>query len=142
MSYKYVSKNGEDICFNDDGVSAVRLSIDDDFKDLDEYGIEWYRVNLKSGATYAPKLESNKIVFLMFNGKSAYINYADEIFRLGLGPLQPFPQAPAVLQQLQPGKPVFPELQARGNQVLGPADRHAARPSDDGRRPRDRLRHA
>ncbi len=82
MSYKYVSKNGEDICFNDDGVSAVRLSIDDDFKDLDEYGIEWHRVNLKSGATYAPKLESNKIVFLMFNGKSAYINYADEIFRV------------------------------------------------------------
>lgn len=82
MSYKYMSKSEEEMRFDENGVSVVRTTIGDDFKDLDEYGIEWYRVNLKSGATYAPKLENNKLTLLMFNGKRAYINDGDEIFKV------------------------------------------------------------
>ncbi|MEA4964355.1 MAG: hypothetical protein VB055_00835 [Oscillospiraceae bacterium] len=80
MSYKYISKADEEKPYDSNGVSFVRMTIDDDFKELDEYGIEWYRVNLKSGATYSPKLESNKVVLLMFNGKRAYINNCGQIF--------------------------------------------------------------
>lgn len=82
MSYKYMSKSEEEKRFDENGVSVVRTTVGDDFKDLDEYGVEWYRVNLKSGATYAPKLEDNKLTLLMFNGKRAYINNAGEIFKV------------------------------------------------------------
>lgn len=44
--------------------------------------IKFYRCSLKTGHSLSPDLSPDKIVILVFNGKSGYINTDDELFRI------------------------------------------------------------
>lgn len=79
MAYQYVCRAPQNICYQN-GYSQVELKLDTDFKDIQDYGIHFYRCNLQAGFTTMPKLEADNLVFLMFNGKQSYIRYGDETF--------------------------------------------------------------
>lgn len=81
MQYKYVCKADVEKVY-DCGYSQIDLHLEDDFQDIKDWGIKFYRCNLKAGCTVMPELKKDEIVLLIFNGKRAYINYGEEIYHV------------------------------------------------------------
>ena len=73
MSYKYIAKGDVERNY-EDGVSVIDVSLHNEFSDVKELGIEFYRVSLKAGTSFEPELKSDQIAVLCFNGKEAYVS--------------------------------------------------------------------
>jgi hypothetical protein len=82
MQYQYVSKAEANIKYGPDGIAMAELPLDTDFSDIRNCGIKFYRYNLRAGCVIQPKLEKDAIVLLTFNGKRAYIHYAEETYHV------------------------------------------------------------
>ncbi len=80
MSYPYVCYADVEKKFDENGFSIIELPLDRDFEEIQHYDIKFYRCNLKAGCVVNPKLEPEKMVLLIFNGKRAYINAGEEKF--------------------------------------------------------------
>lgn len=82
MQYKYVSKAIKNVAYNENGVCVTEQHLDEDFFHIKNWGIKWYRCNIKAGASYQPDRKSDCIVLLCFNGKRASIVYGDQSFHV------------------------------------------------------------
>ncbi len=76
MSYPYNLSREKEIHYTN-GVCVTKLAIHDAYPEIEESGIEFFRVNMQAGSQYQPELSSDRIALLCFDGRPAYVSGAE-----------------------------------------------------------------
>ncbi len=82
MAYPYVCKADVEKNYDEKGYSQIEMPLDADFEEIKRSDIKFYRCSLKAGCSVTPKLEEDRIVMLIFNGKRACIRCGEDVFHV------------------------------------------------------------